>query len=389
MFTEEIQKYVKELLSKHWKQEIEIEIKSLLGGSKRSEVYRCAIKNATDEIPTSIIIKFYVQTENESESDALERIQKGFISEWSGLAFLGSHENIDISPALILGDKKHSFVVLEDLGEVLQLDHILRRNNPKLAKRALVELAKTLAIMHGTTLGKREIFATQQQETTSIKLIEETDLWQKFPDHLAYLEKALSLKVPQEVMDEIEATKIFFNNDNPLCTYSHSDPCPDNCVWHDGKIKLIDFERGAFRHAFLDAVYGRIHFPTCWCVGVIPREIYIEMEHVYKDTLATYYPAILNNRLFEESVVIACAWYMVKSIKEGIFDTDKDWGIATVRQRMITRFERFSEISQEYNFMQATGRWTEDIAKKMKDAWILEENFEPLKLYPAFSGETS
>jgi hypothetical protein len=370
-------------LSLFWGEQVKLEIKDILGGSKRSEVYRCLVKSDSKVLPTTVIIKKYVPQEKETETSASERIKEGLYAEWSGLQFLTNVSKKSIAPKLYIGNEDHSFVMLEDLGRATQLDHILAGNDKDFAEKSLLGLVETLAHMHGLTLQKRELFEKQQEKTFGKIVCEHrNNVWERANQNILLLCEKLEISIPEIVVSQINNTQSFFSFDNPLSAYSHRDPCPDNCLWIEGSVRLIDFERGEFRNAFIDALYGRMHFPTCLCVGAIPKEIYQKMEIQYREILSEYYPDIKNDAVFAESVVTACLWHMAKNI-EYVFENDRELGLATTRQRIITRFRCFAEATEEYQYMQETGKFILDIAKKLERKWLIE-GFVELKPYCAF-----
>src|SRR5690606_26468423 len=73
----------------------------------------------------------------------------------------------------------------------------------------------------------------------------------------------------------------------PFRALTHGDPCPDNERLGPGGVVFFDFEAGGYDHAFLDAAYLVMAFPTCWCVGNLPPEVLAEGQAVYRQTLAT------------------------------------------------------------------------------------------------------
>jgi hypothetical protein len=172
----------------------------------------------------------------------------------------------------------------------------------------------------------------------------------------------------------------------PFFAYTHSDPCPDNCRVTAAGVKLFDFEIGHYRHALIDGVYGWMHFPSCWCVNRLPADIPLQMESVYQRELVKGCPEAADMRQFRQAVVSACAyWIIFTSTWGGIADLtekDQEWGISTIRQRRLVRFDIFAQLTESYGFMEATGATFREIAAKLRKVWPAEADLMPT--YPVF-----
>jgi len=175
-------------------------------------------------------------------------------------------------------------------------------------------------------------------------------------------------------------------NPGSFLAYTHGDPCPDNCLLSDSKVRLVDFEIAAFHHALIDGVYGRIHFPTCWCVNRIEQRIVHRMESAYRAELAKGCPEATDDAQFYRAVVEACAYWVLTLCQ---FDTipallkkDDQWGISTMRQRVLMRFEMFAQATEEFGHLQAMGVTFRNMAAKLRRLWPAEAGEMPY--YPAF-----
>jgi hypothetical protein len=76
----------------------------------------------------------------------------------------------------------------------------------------------------------------------------------------------------------------------PWLTLIHGDPCPDNSLLVDQRIRLIDYEFARPSHALLDGIYWRMGFPTCWCAGRTPADVAARVDPVYRAELSTAIP---------------------------------------------------------------------------------------------------
>ena len=115
-----------------------------------------------------------------------------------------------------------------------------------------------------------------------------------------------------------------------------------------GSIRLHDFEFGAFRHALRDGVYGRMRFPSCWCVGDIPEPVVARMDAAYRAALAQGCAAARDDGLYRRAVAEACGFWLITTVGgmlEGAVEYDPVWGIATHRQRVVRRLAAFLPVA--------------------------------------------
>jgi hypothetical protein len=171
--------------------------------------------------------------------------------------------------------------------------------------------------------------------------------------------------------------------------YIHGDPCPDNVFDSNEQMRLIDFEFGHFGHALIDAAYGRMLFPTCWCANRLPRSMVEQMENRYRTELISSCPEAQEDILFEHALITSCgfwllntlAWHLERSLEE-----DRNWGIASVRQRILARLEAFMTISEELNHFPSIRGTAGHLLDLLQKRW---SEIAPLPLYPAFENVSS
>jgi hypothetical protein len=61
---------------------------------------------------------------------------------------------------------------------------------------------------------------------------------------------------------------------------------------------------------------------------------------------------------------------------------DQSWGPFTMRQRMLTRFERFAQTTVEYGYLETLGTLFHTIASELQKRWPAP--MRQLPTYPAF-----
>ena len=137
-------------------------------------------------------------------------------------------------------------------------------------------------------------------------------------------------------------------------------------------------------NVLIDAVYGRMTFPTCWCANRLPADLIGRLESDYRQRLAQRHAAAQDDSLFDQSLVDACAlWLFVTldwQLRNAVGD-NSEWGLATFRPRVLTRLGAFLEVAGD------NGRYPAicTIATRLLDHLTAQwPEVEPLPLYPAF-----
>jgi hypothetical protein len=306
--------------------------------------------------------------------------------DWAALQFLSQIAGeASIAPQFYGGDRVAGLFVIAGISP----DQVLLRDDPAAAEAILAELAAALGRMHAATIGKQAQF-DQVRGALGPRPADRGYQW--LAEGLHATTAALDVPLRPGAGDELEAVIAALTDPGPFLAYTHGDPCPDNWLRAGGRLRLFDFEIGAFRHALTDGVYGRIHFPTCWCVNRIPEQILLRMEAAYRDGLARGFPAAADDTLYQRAVVEACAHWVLQlcARRYGLLDlleNDREWGIATVRQRVLLRFDILSRITAEAGYLAALGATIADLAATLRARWPAEADAMPY--YPAFRGMTS
>lgn len=336
-----------------------------------------------------------------------------FFNDWAGLQFVSQTTGADgCSPRFYAGDCVKGFFVIEDLHPATPLSTLLAGQDASAAD-ALLQLARVLGKLHAQTCGKEALFATLRAQLAPqeaswgwvppwqrapaayrrlLATLEEPVRRQGFasyrwmPAVLRQVATAFSIPLPTQVEAELEQVVKALSVPGPFGAYTHGDPCPDNCLLQHQTLKLIDFENGAFRHALLDAVYGRMLFPTCWQVGRLPHHLVQQMEAVYRAELVPGCPEAADETRFTQELVHACAYWVLLLCQFNtlslLLRRDQRWGPATMRQRVLARFAQFAQITAEYGYLEALGQVFAALTSHLQGQWPAES--VQLPLYAAF-----
>lgn len=361
-----------------------------LDGSDRSDVFRLRLYAGPADAPASVIVKRAAVGDGEKydpSAAAFPAPAWRLFNDWAGLQLLGQVAGGDpLAPRLYGGDRNVGLVVMEDLGTSETIDQILLGADATAAEQALVDLAALLGRMHALTIGRQPEFD---------RLRDALGPREKATDYYSYgwlstaLHRAatdLGVTPAPGVDDELATLIETIRVPGPFLAYTHGDPCPGNDVRVGARLRLLDFEFGDFRHALTDGVYGRMLFPTCWCANRVPEALVRAMEAAYQAQLAQGCPAAQDDALFAQANVTGCAYWALTMYDwnpvADLLAEDRDWGLATARQRVLERSEICAQTTEHFGYLEAIGATLAAIAVALRGR--LPAEVDALPYYPAF-----
>ncbi|MDA0782463.1 MAG: phosphotransferase [Proteobacteria bacterium] len=378
----------------------DIQIKSVIRLSKperRNLILRIILQSPSGKTPQSLIFK---QSFHEKDSDDEKELLGRFARDWAGLEFLsGLNIEPSIAPQFYGGSEKHRFILLEDLGDVhFSLVDSLTGKDRKAAIAALTRYMQRMGQYHASAYGKTDEYNKILQKLNPGAKVWKDD-FDDLPKANTMLEK-LGIKSTSELDEEIFRVFNTMKKSMDFTTYIHGDICPDN-VFDDPKndiMHVIDFEWGYVGNALLDATYLRMSMPTCWCVKALPKDVIEPLEIIYLQELAKNIPAALDDNLYNESYVCACAYWVVILFAYGIDGVlDKELDILNTefkdphpnwkseynmaRPRYLHRLQAFIDISEKHGKLPHLKLASEQALKELKIRW---PDTKPLELFPAF-----
>jgi hypothetical protein len=372
------------LLSQRWDTQVSFaSVKRLTEEDRHSIVLRLTLDHAPDGAPSSIILKqpnlnSYPEQEREF---AFQR----FAGDWAGSCYLyGLRTGPRHSPVFYGGDLTRHFILLEDLGEAPTLVTPLLHGDTAEAESALLAFAARLGQMHSDTLGD---FSTFEKIAHPLNAPLQPYFYRNLKTLVESVQElCLEWEIPFLDAAQRDLGRIIRVLQEPglFHSYIHADPCPDNMYFINGSYRLIDFETSGFSHALADAVYFRMSFPTCWCANRIPDEIVEKTESVYRVELAQTCPVVAEDQVFYSALVEMCGFralvelgYWAKRADE----SDRDWGIATLRPRVITRLGAFIRAAKQFGHLHGLQELCERVSGVLENRW---PGVELLPVYPAF-----
>ncbi len=363
------------------------EIERLSEHGRRNLLLRCIV-HPVNGLSSSFIIK-KVETEIYNPDDAESWDTRRFFNDWMGSQFLSTiSSESKHSPHFYGGDRNLGFIILEDVQHRDRLVEPLLGEDRNQAEQALIQYATCLGKLHNDTIGKAAEFEQLFQTLApNFKLTKPTTRPTANIQQHELMLNNLGIQPGSNWFHEIESIERAVNHPGEFLAYIHADACPDNVLDTGEELRLIDFETGYFGHALIDAVYGRMMFPSCWCANRLPDSIIRQMENTYRQILIQNCPSAADDRIFETALVNACGFWLLFTLSrhlEAALEKDLDWGISTTRQRILARLEAFISTSQEFNKL--PGLY--DISSQLLDLLRLRWAETPtLPLYAAFQRE--
>ncbi len=348
----------------------------------RTNVYRYYLEGHSAQIPASVIVK-RAPDGHPYDPDATEFPAPAWFlfNNWAGSAFLQTVQGVaPIGPRFYGGDRDAGLIVVEDLGEVTGLHDLLQRTDPAIAEARLLQFAALLGRMHAETVGcEAEYNRLREALGPHARTAFYTYAWMD-PAWKAAVD-ALALTPSSACQRELHALIAAMRTPGPFLAYTHGDPCPDNVLQVNGALRLIDFDVGGFRHALTDGVYGRMHFPTCWCVNRLPRQLPVDMERVYRTELVQGCPVAADDEQFYRAVVDACASWAIGMFHftplADLLREDRSWGIATLRQRYLLRLPIVAQLTEAHGHLEELGATLRLMADKLERLWRAEVDEVP------------
>ncbi len=347
---------------------------------RRNLLLRCHCSSEAGLPPSLIIKKVEANAYNPNDPTSWDTLR--FFRDWIGAQFLSTiSDQYPHSPRFYGGDLRLGFIILEDVPHQARLVESLLGDDRNQAEQALLQYAACLGQLHTATIGKaaefEELFQTIAPQVKPAK--ETVNIYQ----HQSILEK-LGIQPETHWLHDLNAIEEAINHPGDFLAYIHADACPDNVLDTGEGLRLIDFETGRFGHALMDAAYGRMMFPSCWCANRLPHPIVQQMEDTYRTILSQRCLAAQDDRIFESALVKICGFWLLNTLVrhlESALKKDSNWGISTTRQRILARLEVFITTAQAFHQLPALCSTASRLLDLLQQRW---RGTPSLPDYPAF-----
>lgn len=359
-----------------------------LSSSNRAFTYRFRVLSGMSDAPSTVIVKqARFAAQSLASSDEVEMAAWTFYNEWASLQFLEQlRPEHMFGPHLYAATRQPGIIVMEDLGEGENLADVLLANDAEAAEAALLDFAALQGRLHAATAGKQEVYTQIREGLGSSVLADGYYRYDWLAPALQEFADILGIELVVRVEQELAQLRSTLLHPGPFLTFTQGDACPDNCLFSSEGLRLLDFEGGRFDFALKDGIYGRVHFPTCWCLYRMPERVVAAMEQVYRAELVKGCPAAADDSLFYAAVVEACVFWMLQAKKmlpplTQMLERDRHLVGATDRERFVLRFLIAAQACEQYGHLEALGATARAMAQKLQTLW---PEAAQLAYYPAF-----
>jgi hypothetical protein len=380
-----------EIISEKFGRSIEItSIDRITDPDRRNDVYRCIVDPEKEDSSSFVIKKIAGPAFSTNDLESLELMR--FFSDWVGAEFL-NHVSTgnSICPQFYGGNLQMGFFVLEDLGEHRSLVGPLLDGDAVTAEIALQKYARCLGKLHAMTTGKAERFETLfASKLPGLRpfAYELNELAPRMKNVVSQMEQ-LGVSTPATLTSEIQTIMDAVSQPGPFLSYIHADPCPDNVFDLGDHFRLIDFEFSHYGHALMDSVYPRMIFTTCWCANRIPEKVVSRFEARYREELIRGCPEAQDDAVWETALVNICGYTALRTLimhlEDGLKE-DSEWGLASIRQRLLVRLQAFILTSEEFHRLPSLRGAAGQLLELLQTRWSETPH---LPLYPAFNSAGS
>ena len=304
-------------------------VEVLSNDNRRNFIARAAARYADGSTRSVIVKATRSPTYDPAAADVLRT--SGLAKEWVACAFLASRApGRGHGSALLAGDVASGIMVFEDLGAHLTslVDSLLKRPAQE-AERALELYASALGRLHAETVGCLDAHHETFEAVFGSGRLRRAPGWR--------LEKEAEL-VAQRIggappASELDLLSSRLMAPGPWLTLIHGDPCPDNSLLVDERIRLIDYEFAQPSHALLDGMYWRMGFPTCWCTGRTPADVTTRIDAAYRMELANSIPLAQDDTAYRIELAYVSAVWLFTCLSwrlDEALERDEKWGIWSI-----------------------------------------------------------
>lgn len=295
---------------------------------ERNIILRCRLKSGR-EGPPSVIVK-QIKTQPSC----------GF-SDWAALEFLadcGGTE--DLAPRFYGGRVDPAFFLMEDLGRGGSIDDLLQGSHRREAEEALFDLARITALLHARTREHEDKYHARRAALPAgdgLGREVEVARWREGLAIVRQWFEGAGCTLPPAATACFEDIAAAYADPGPFLTFTHGDMAPTNNHVAGGRLRLLDFEYGAFRHALYDLSAWNILCP-------LPDALVMAMQRAYRAELAPAWEAMRDEATYRDGWARMCAWRalaLLSWIPVPTLETDGLWvGNWTRRSAALRTLER-------------------------------------------------
>ena len=290
------------------------------GSKRRSSVVRAAAQPRSGG-PLRVVIKTPVER------------HEGFVRERVALSLIREHR-LPAAVRLLGASDEPPMLVMDDLGDGPSVADLLLNHDPIAAGSAIQDWATAVATLQAASAGLGDEFrarlavgaspsssgrASAVATTSTISSGAAApmnwlmDWLSDLAEGLAPLLEPLGVRSTPAAVSELRSLAAHTAARATDDVLVPGDTCPDNALYVDGRLTLIDFEAAAYRNAAWEAAYLIVPWPTCWCSWALPADVSSRALRTWREILAPSAPAVTTDA-FDKALaraVIAWSWISV------------------------------------------------------------------------------
>lgn len=330
----------------------------------------------------SFLIKLFISKKEKIQAKSL------LLNDFASIQFMSQFPELsEYVPRFHSGSKEELSFIMTDVGDGQQLNEILLGDDAALAEEVLLGFMKTLATIHKETIGKESQFSKIRDGLGAPYVkgeVKGNEL--EFLNALEGIRTTFNIDfVSQNIEKEIREIFQVIYEPQKLYGLTHWDPCPDNCKFVDGKVKIFDYDSGCYSNVLIDGLFLSTRFPSCWCCADIPQTIIDKAEKEYRSILSQKVPEINSDSYFLEQKAVILIYWLLHALTNDLKHTlkkDAQWGLTSMRQRILLKLELTNKILKEQNIFSEISQLFEKLNSELSGRW--GEGIAEVKMYNAF-----
>lgn len=295
----------------------------LIARRERSLLVRCGVTGWQGV--ASVVLKRHVG------DDA-----RGF-TEWASLRFLSAMEaSTGVAPRFYAGDVEARILVMEDLGGSQSLADVLARGTTTAVVGTLEALAVPMARLVAATgqlEGRFEALRAALPGSGGLGRRHEAQRWLVGREQVVRWADALGIRMPPNFEAACAHIAGVYADPGAYLAFSHGDPAPSNNHVISGRVRLLDFEYGGYRHALYDLTAWDV---LCPLSGEWVAALECSFRRTVEASLARR--MCMDGAVYREARATMCAYRalaMISWLSADLLVQDSDWAPGWTRREAL------------------------------------------------------